>query len=78
MQKKEIAGELIEEYSKNIDENEMVYNETLNVSLSDYKCNSCTLYIVLFVIFLVTSRVIGTVFVYFYWYSKKKVTNFYY
>ena len=54
----------------------MIYNETLNVSLSDYKCNSCTLYIVLFVVFLVTSTVISIVFIYFYWYSKK-IPNFY-
>ena len=56
----------------------MVYNETLNVSLSDYKCGSCTLHIVLFVVFLVTSTVIGTVFIYLYWYSKNNITNFYY
>ena len=49
----------------------MIYNESLNVSLNDYKCNFCTLYIVLFVIFLVTSIVISAVFIYFYWYSKK-------
>ena len=29
---------------------------------------SCTLYIVLFAVFLVTSTVIGTVFIYFHWY----------
>ena len=49
----------------------MIYNETLNGSLSDYKCNSCTLYILLFVIFLVTSIVISTVFNYFHCYLKK-------
>ena len=56
----------------------MIYNKTLNVSLSDYKYGSCTLYIALFVAFLVTSTVISTVFIYFYWYSKKNITNFYY
>ena len=59
----------------------MVYNETLNtISLNDYKkvCDSCTLYIVLFVVILVTSTVISTVFSYFYWYSKKNITNAYY
>ena len=66
-----VAGLLVEECSKNIDENEAIYNETLNLSLSDYKCNSCTLYIVLFIIFLVISTVISTTFIYFYWYSKK-------
>ena len=68
--RRKIVGSLVEECSKNIDENEMICNENLNVSLSDYKCNSCTLYIVLFVIFLVTSIVISTVFIYFYCYSK--------
>ena len=56
----------------------MAYNETLNVSLSDYKCGSCTLCTVLFAVFLVTSTVISTVFIYFHWYSKKNITNFYY
>ena len=45
--------------------------------LKDYKCNSCTLYI-LFVIILEISVIIGNVFIYFYWYSKKNITNFYY
>ena len=54
----------------------MIYNETLNeITLNDYKkmCGSCTLYIILFVVFLVTSTVISSVFIYFYWYSKKKL-----
>ena len=63
--RRKIVGELVEECSKNIDENEMVYNKTLNVSLNDYKCGSCTLYIVLFAVFLVTSAIISTV-IYFY------------
>ena len=52
----------------------MIYNETLDeITLNDYKivCGSCTLYIVLFVIFLVISAVNSALFVYFYWYSKK-------
>ena len=45
----------------------MIYNETLNVLLNFYKkVGNCTLYIVLFVVFLVTSTVISTVFIYFY------------
>ena len=55
----------------------MIYNETLNtIPLNDYKkvCGSCTLYIILFVVFLVTS----SVFTYFYWYLKKNITSFYY
>ena len=54
---KRIAGSLVEECSKNTDENEMIYNETLNaISLNVYKkvCGSCTLCIVLFAVLLVT------------------------
>ena len=72
--KKKIVAKLVEECSKNIDENGMIYDENLNtVQLNDYKkvCGSCTLYIVLFVLFLVTSTVISKVFIYYYWYSKK-------
>ena len=64
-----------------MDENELIYNETLNaIPLNDYKkmCSSCTLYIVLFVVFLVTTTVISNVFIYFCLYSKKKFTNAYY
>ena len=49
----------------------MIYNKILNVSLSDYKWNSCTLYIVLFVVFLIPSIIIGSVFIRFQWYLKK-------
>ena len=52
----------------------MIYNETLNgITLNGYKkvCSFCTLYIVLFAVFLVTTTVISTAFIYFYWYSKK-------
>ena len=64
----------------------MIYNETLNaiplnaIPLNVYKklCGSCTLYIVLFAVFLVKSTVISTVFIYFYWYSKKNITNVWY
>ena len=53
--RQKIAGELVEECSKNSDENEMIYNEILDeIPFNTYKkvCGSCTLYIVLFVIFL--------------------------
>ena len=77
---------LVEECSENIDENEMLYNETLDVIslhkilLNVYKnvCNSCTIYIILFAAFLVTSTVINTVFAYFYCYSENNITNAYY
>ena len=70
--KRKIVGELIKECSKNIEENEMIYNETLDVSLNVYKkVGNCTLYIALFFVFLVTITAISTVFIYIYWYSKK-------
>ena len=60
---KKMIDQLVEKCSENIDENEMNYNRTLN----DYKSSSCTLYIVLFVVFLVTSIVISSIYIYFYW-----------
>ena len=66
--KKRIIYKLVEECSENINENEMLYNETLNaIPLNVYKkvCNSCMVYIVLFVVFLITSICICNVFIYF-------------
>ena len=76
--RKRIIDKSVEECSKNIDENEMLYNETLDVislnaiPFNVYKkvCNSCMVYIVLFVVFLITSICICCVFIYFYWYLK--------
>ena len=51
----------------------MLYNETLNaIPLNVYKkaCNSCMVYIVLFVIFLITNTFICCIFIYFHWYFK--------
>ena len=61
-----IVDTLFEEYTKIVDENK-IYNETLktissSASLSD--CVSRTTYIVLFTVFLVTSVIIGGVFVF--------------
>ena len=55
----------------------MIYNETINVSSSDYKSGSCTLDIVLFVAFLVMSVIISTVFIYFHWYLKESNDQLY-
>ena len=78
---------LVKKGSKNINENEMIYNETLlvkkcNKSITKDKTihneilhtslsNPCTLCIVLFVVNLVISVVIRSVFIYFHWYLKK-------
>ena len=79
--KQKIIDILIEECSENIDGNEMLYNETLStIPLNVYKkvCYSCMVYIVLLVVFLITSICICSVFIYFHWYLKKDniSTNF--
>ena len=77
--RKKIASALTEEWSKNIDENEMIYNETLDaIPLNAKVCSSCTIYIVLCAVFLVTSTVISIIFIYFHWYLKENITNAYY
>ena len=61
--RKRIIDKLVEECNVNIDGNEMLHNKTLNVipsdviPLNDYKkvCSSCTIYVLLFVVFLITS-----------------------
>ena len=61
-----LVDKLVEECSENINENEMIYNKTLN----DYEkiCSSCTVYIGLFVIFFILSISISSVFIYFFIY----------
>ena len=84
--RKRIIDKLVEECSKNICENETIDVTPLNkirlnaIPLNVYKkvCNSCMVYIVLFVIFLITNICICSVFIYFHWYLKKDniSTNF--
>ena len=71
--KKKKVDELVEECSENIDENEMIYNVTLN----DYKnvSRSCTIYTILFVIVLLVIIGISNGFIYFYCYLKKIILN---
>ena len=63
--RKRLINKLIVEYSKNIDKNKMIYN--------DYKkvCNSCTVYIVLFVIAFLIIICISSVFIHCQCYLKK-------
>ena len=70
MQKK-VVDKLVKEFSENIDENKLIYNRTYYENV----CNSCTIYVVLLVIFFIISRDISCVFVYFYWYLKKDNAN---
>ena len=79
--RKSIIDKLVEEYSGNIYENETLDTIPLNaIPLNVYKkgCNSCVVYIALFVVFLMANICISSVFIYFYWYSKKDniSTNF--
>ena len=69
--RKRLTNKLVEEYSENIDENEMI-----NVKLNDYEniCGSCIIYIILFVIaFLIIG--ISSGFIYFHWYLKNSNTG---
>ena len=66
-----LADQLVEGCTKVVDGDNKIYNETLNAVPSD-NCAPCTLYVVLFAIFLTTSVIIGSSFVYFHWYIYKK------
>ena len=79
--RKRIIDKLVEEYSENIYENKTLDIIPLNaIPLNVYKtvCNSCMVCIVLFVIILITSIDICSVFIYFHLYLKKDniSTNF--
>ena len=84
--RKKILDKLVGECSENIYENETIDVISVNaiplnaIPLNVYKkvCNSCVVYIVLFVAFLITSICICSVFIYFHWYLKKEniSTNF--
>ena len=69
--RKKIVDKLVEECCKNIDGKKMIYNEALNAKV----CNPCTIYIILFVIFVVISISISSVFIYFHWHLKKDNTR---
>ena len=72
--RKRIIDKFVDECSENIYENETTDVIPLNaIPLNVYKnvCNSCMVYVVLFVAFLITSICICCVFIYFYSYLKK-------
>ena len=70
--RKRLIDKPVEECSENIDRNEMI-----GVTLNDYEnvCWSCTIYIVLLVVFFIISISICSVFIYFRWYLKKSNTG---
>ena len=63
--------EVIESYYENIDENKMVGN------MIDYEkvCNSCIIYVVLFIICLIISISITSAYFNFHWYLNRKYTK---
>ena len=65
-----LVDKLVKECTNVIDEDK-IYNKTLHVTLPN-DCASCTLYVVLFAVFLSTSVLISPVFAYFHWYKKNK------
>ena len=66
--RKKVVDKLVEEFTESIDEVEI--SEIIQV---ENKYSSCTLYIVLFSMFVTTTIVISIYFAYFYWYLKKKI-----
>ena len=50
-----MIDQLVGKCCEDIDENEMIYNRALN----DYKSSFCALYIVLFIVFLMTNIVLA-------------------
>ena len=77
--RKKIIDKLVKEFSENICENETIDIIPLDtISLNVYKnvCNTCMIYLVLFVVLLITS--ICCVLIYFHWYLKNdnRSTNF--
>ena len=66
--RKWLTDKLVKERIENIDGSETIYNGILNNYWN--VCNSCTIYIVLFTIFLISSLSISSVFIYFYRYIK--------
>ena len=76
MCRKKLIDKLVEECSKNIDGNELLYNETLDIiSSSDNKTSdSCAVYIILFSVFLIISISI-VIYFYFFLYLKNRLTN---
>ena len=69
---------LIDKSVEECSENELINDNTLidhKKVCGSCERSSCTVFIVLFSVFLTISIGIGAVFVYFYWYSKNEVVN---
>ena len=66
-----LFDKLVEQYTSVIDDDK-IYNKTLTVTSSN-DCASCTLYVVLFAVFLSMSVIISGACVYFHWYKNKQL-----
>ena len=67
-----MVDSLTEECTENIDEKEIYPNETISHVCNSCRSSSCTMYIVLFAVFLTISIGIGTVFICFHWSTKNE------
>ena len=65
-----LVDKLVERFIENIDGNKMLHNEISDICVYKKVCDSCTIYMVLFAIFFMTSICISSVFIYFHWYLK--------
>ena len=72
--RKKLVDKLVDECAETVEEVKLA-KITLAKNENKYKCNSCTLYIVLFLILFTINVGIGAYFVYFHWYLKKDVTR---
>ena len=70
---KKLIDKLVEEWSRDINENEMIYNVSLNDHGKVCK-SSCTIYILLIRTFIAFTD-IDSVHIHFYWYTKKNCFN---
>ena len=68
--RKKLVDKLVEECTETVSEVKIAENENENT----HKCNSCTLYIVLFSTLFTINVGVGTYFVYVHWYLKKDDT----
>ena len=73
MQKK-LGDKLVDECAETVEEVKLV-KLTSTKNENKYKCNSCTLYIVLFSIIFTTNVGIAAHFIYFHWYLKKDIPH---
>ena len=77
--RKKITDKMVDECRKNIDGNEMLYNETLDIisSRDNKTSDSFNVYIILFYVLLIIS-ISMAIYVYFFLYLKNTSTNSHY